>query len=60
MLYLMNNKLFIKDMKSKFGTLALVRGKYEISDKTVCLQIGRTYLECASVSQTELQKMKTE
>ncbi len=56
----MNNKLFIKDMKSKFGTLALVRGKYEISDKTVCLQIGRTYLECASVSQTELQKMKTE
>lgn len=42
---LSNNKIFIKDLKSKFGTLVLLQEDVEISEKPLCLQIGRTYAE---------------
>jgi hypothetical protein len=60
MLCLINNKLIIKDLKSKFGTLALIRDHYEVSDKTVCLQIGRSYTECNIIGQKDYMKLKTE
>ena len=60
MITLTDNKIFIKDLKSKFGTLVLIKGLYEIGEKTVCLQIGRTYNECSIMSLKELQKLKNE
>ena len=60
MITLTDNKIFIKDLKSKFGTLVLIKGFYEIGEKTVCLQIGRTYNECSIMSLKELQKLKNE
>lgn len=40
------NRIQLRDLNSKFGTLALIQNDYEIPDKKVCLQIGRSYLEC--------------
>ena len=60
MITLTDNKIFIKDLKSKFGTLVLIKSLYEIGEKTVCLQIGRTYNECNNVNLKELQKIKNE
>jgi predicted component of type VI protein secretion system len=41
-----NKKIFLKDMKSKFGTLLLVQGEIELSStKKMSLQVGRTYIE---------------
>jgi hypothetical protein len=57
---LLNNKLIIKDLKSKFGTLALIRDFYEVTDKTVCLQIGRSYTECNLIGHKDYTKLKNE
>lgn len=40
-----NNKILLRDLGSKFGTLALIQGNYTCSNKKVCLQIGRSYME---------------
>ena len=56
----MNDKIFIKDLKSKFGTLALIQESYEVTDKNLCLQIGRSYIECNVVGHKEFIKLKTE
>jgi hypothetical protein len=55
-----NNKIFLKDLKSKFGTLALVQNEIEVGDKTVSLQIGRSYGEFNKISNTDYQKIKQE
>jgi hypothetical protein len=60
MLCLINNKLYIKDLKSKFGTLALIRDNYEVTEKTVCLQIGRSYTECNVIGHKDYIKLKSE
>jgi hypothetical protein len=57
---LINNKIIIKDLKSKFGTLALLRESYEVTDKTLCLQIGRSYTECNVITHKDFQKLKSE
>jgi hypothetical protein len=59
MLCLMNNKLYIKDLKSKFGTLVLIQD-YEVTQKTLCLQIGRSYTECNIIGHKEYMKLKSE
>lgn len=41
-----SNKILLKDLGSKFGTLALIQNDFVITNKKVCLQIGRSYLEC--------------
>jgi hypothetical protein len=43
------NRILLKDLGSKFGTLALVQHDFNVNDKKVCLQIGRSYMECKSV-----------
>lgn len=43
-----NGKIKIRDMKSKFGTLSLIKKELPILDKKIQLQIGRTYLETCS------------
>jgi hypothetical protein len=43
------NKILLKDYGSKFGTLALIQKELPITEKKICLQIGRSYMECKSV-----------
>jgi hypothetical protein len=59
-LTLQGNKIFIKDSKSKFGTLILIQKPYEVTEKPICLQIGRSYLECTLITPKEYQKLKKE
>jgi len=55
---LVSGKIFIKDLKSKFGTLVLVQDDLELTDKTISLQIGRTYGEFMVMSPKDFQKMQ--
>ena len=55
---LSNGQIFLKDLKSKFGTLALLKDDIEVTDKKLSLQIGRTYAEAALMSYSEYQKLK--
>ena len=49
-----NNKtILIKDLKSKFGTLALIKTPFEIKDP-IQLQIGRTYIKTSLVKFEDL------
>ena len=41
-----NKNIFIRDLKSKFGTLFLIHDEIDLSNcKKLSLQIGRTYFE---------------
>lgn len=51
-----DGKIKIKDMKSKFGTLALIKKELAILDKKIQLQIGRTYMETGSKDYKENEK----
>jgi hypothetical protein len=54
----LNGEILIKDLKSKFGTLALLKKDVEVKDKKVCLQIGRTYAEAGLMSFADYQQLK--
>lgn len=41
----LNDKIIIRDLKSKFGTLVLIKGDVEIRTKPINLQIGRSFVE---------------
>jgi|LauGreDrversion4_2_1035121.scaffolds.fasta_scaffold784158_1 hypothetical protein len=51
-------KLCLRDLKSKFGTLALLKREIKVKEKKLSLQIGRTYLEVLTSSQREQRKNK--
>lgn len=57
-----SNKILLKDLGSKFGTLALIQKDFTITNKKVCLQIGRSYLECkvGPFSELSLEKETNE
>ena len=38
--------ILINDCKSKFGTLVLMQKSVELNENKLCLQIGRTVVEC--------------
>ena len=40
-----NGQMKLRDLKSKFGTLTLIKKDFEVINKKINLQIGRTYLE---------------
>lgn len=42
-------RLLLKDLKSKFGTLGLIRNEVEVGNQKVCLQVGRTYIEANKI-----------
>lgn len=42
---MLNKKTYIKDLRSKFGTLVLSQKDIEIKNRQVNLQIGRSYIE---------------
>jgi hypothetical protein len=50
-LILIENKVYIKDLRSKFGTLVLALNDVEISNKQINLQIGRSYIECSYIKE---------
>lgn len=51
-----NGKIKIQDLKSKFGTLALIKKELPILEKKIHLQIGRTYLEACLKNYKEYEK----
>lgn len=55
-----DNRIVLKDLGSKFGTLALIQNKFQVSEKKVCLQIGRSYMELKSVLMNEYEGYKEE
>jgi hypothetical protein len=54
------NRIQLRDLNSKFGTLALIQHDFEVSEKKVCLQIGRTYIECKQVPMSQYTKFLEE
>ena len=54
-----DGQIFLKDLKSKFGTLALLKDDIEVQEKKICLQIGRTYAEAALMTYADYQKLKS-
>ena len=42
---LTDRKIFLRDSRSKFGTLILVQNEIEVGEKKLSLQIGRSYFE---------------
>lgn len=55
---LFESKLFLKDLNSKFGTLALIQRDFECLRKKVCLQIGRSYIETIIMPIEQLSALK--
>ena len=53
-------KLFIRNLKSKFGTLILLKRSLIIKDKKIDLQVGRTFIEAGLISKKEFERMKKE
>lgn len=56
MLTFLNGKIQIRDLKSKFGTLVLIKKDLPILEKKIQLQIGRTYLETCSKNYKDYEK----
>ena len=52
--------LLIRDLKSKFGTLILIKKPLVIKEKKIHLQIGRTYIEGWLMTMEEFEKLKKE
>jgi hypothetical protein len=55
-----NNKILLRDLGSKFGTLALIQNNYVCSNKKVCLQIGRSYMEVRTCPNAEYLVLEKE
>ena len=49
-------KLFIRNLKSKFGTLILLKRPLIIKDKKIDLQVGRTFIEAGLISKKEFER----
>ena len=56
LLILQNEKICIRNLSKKFGTLVLVKKPIKILDKTIYLQVGRTYIEANLVNKEEYDK----
>ena len=50
----------MKDLKSKFGTLVLLKRPIEIREAKIHLQIGRTYIEASLMTMKEFEELKNE
>ena len=55
---LIDGKVLLKDLNSKFGTLALIQNHFECSNRKVCLQIGRSYMEVKVMPIDELNSLR--
>ena len=52
--------LLLRDLKSKFGTLILIKKPLKIKEKKIHLQIGRTYIEAWLMSMADFERLKRE
>ena len=52
--------LLLRDLKSKFGTLILIKNPLKIKEKKIHLQIGRTYIEAWLMSMADFERLKRE
>ena len=52
--------LLLRDLKSKFGTLILIKKPLKIKEKKIHLQIGRTYIEARLMSMADFEKLRKE
>ena len=52
--------ILIRDLKSKFGTLILIKKPLLIKERTIHIQIGRTYIEGRLMSVEEFHKIRLE
>ena len=55
-----NGTILLRDLKSKFGTLVLIKKPLEIKEKKIHIQIGRTYIEGWLMSMEDFIKLKEE
>lgn len=53
-------RLLLRDLKSKFGTLILLKNPLTIKEKKIHLQIGRTYIEAWLMSMDDFEKLRKE
>ena len=51
-------KLFIRNLKSKFGTLILLKNPFFIKEKKIDFQIGRTFIEAYLMNIKDFEIMK--
>ncbi len=52
--------LLLRDLKSKFGTLILIKKPLKIKERKIHLQIGRTYIEACLMGMAEFEKLRRE
>ena len=52
--------LLLRDLKSKFGTLILIKKPLKIKEKKIHLQIGRTYIEAKLMGMADFEKLRRE
>ncbi len=55
-----NGTLLLRDLKSKFGTLILIKKPLKIKEKKIHLQIGRTYIEAWLMTMEDFEKLRRE
>ena len=52
--------LLLRDLKSKFGTLILIKKPLKIKERKIHLQIGRTYIEAWLMTMADFEKLRKE
>ena len=52
--------ILLRDLKSKFGTLILIKKPLMIKEKKIHLQIGRTYIEGWLMGMADFEKLRKE
>jgi hypothetical protein len=52
--------ILLRDLKSKFGTLILIKNPLQIKEKKIHLQIGRTYIEGWLMGMADFEKLRKE
>ena len=52
--------ILIRDLKSKFGTLVLIKKPLEIKERKIHIQIGGNYVEARLISMEEYNKLEEE
>ena len=60
LLKLKGDKIYIENISKKFGTQVLVKKPIEILDKTLYIQIGRTYIEARLITTEEFNEIMKE
>jgi len=56
-IYFQDNKLYLEDCGSKFGTLVLAKDEIEISDQNTIVQIGRSLISMCNSKNKIVQKI---